>query len=188
MTESRAIPDRPRDRLMRVGTRVLAVLMLPVAFVRAPGRARHLACQWALRLRYPTENLDGLDPRARKAFEAARTQAFWQDGQLIGLTSGHRDAAEQYRMFMEEVRRSGSWGAARRTVLPPEESSHVRGIAMDVRPTEGAYWLELHGGRYDLYRTYDNEWWHFEYRPETDGRPPVRMPHPGAAPYHSATC
>ena len=42
--------------------------------------------------------------------------------------------------------------------------------------------------RYDfdmaLYRVYDNEWWHFEYRPS--GRP-ARLPHPGApvtpAPY-----
>ena len=29
-----------------------------------------------------------------------------------------------------------------------------------------------------LYRIYDNEWWHFEYRPE--GRPP-RLPDPGAS-------
>ena len=43
--------------------------------------------------------------------------------------------------------------------------------------TEGAQWLEKHGGRYGLYRVYDNEWWHFEYR--TAG--PVRLPHPDAA-------
>ncbi|MFB9908947.1 D,D-peptidase/D,D-carboxypeptidase VanY-N [Allokutzneria oryzae] len=187
MSELRAIPDRPRDRLMRAATRMLAVLLLPAAYLRAPGRARHVACQWALARRFPAEDLTGLAPRARQAFEAARAEAFWQDGQLIGLTSGHRDAAEQHHLFTEQVRRTGSWAEARRWVLPPEESGHVRGIAMDVRPTEGAWWLEVYGGRYDLYRTYDNEWWHFEHHPETGGRPPVRMPHPGAAPYYSAT-
>jgi D-alanyl-D-alanine dipeptidase len=82
-------------------------------------------------------------------------------------------------MFDEEVRRSGSPASARMLVLPPAESSHVTGIALDVRPHEGARWLEEHGARYDLYRMYDNEWWHFEYRPECRGRPPRRRPHPG---------
>ena len=41
-----------------------------------------------------------------------------------------------------------------------------------------ARWLERYGWRYHLYRVYDNEWWHFEYRP--DGRPP-RLPNPGAS-------
>ena len=49
----------------------------------------------------------------------------------------------------------------------------MRGLALDVRPTEGARWLEQHGGRYGLYRIYDNEWWHFEYRTVE----PVRLPH-----------
>jgi D-alanyl-D-alanine dipeptidase len=80
-------------------------------------------------------------------------------------------------MFDEEVRRSGSPASARMLVLPPAKSSHVRGIALDVRPHEGAHWLEEHGARYHLYRMYDNEWWHFEYRPH-GGRPPRRL-HPG---------
>jgi hypothetical protein len=65
-------------------------------------------------------------------------------------------------------------------VLPPEESAHVAGIAVDVRPTSGARWLERHGRQYHLYRCYDNEWWHFEYRPEYAGQAPPRRPHPGA--------
>jgi hypothetical protein len=52
---------------------------------------------------------------------------------------------------------------------------------MDIRPAEGARWLEEHGGRYHLYRIYDNEWWHFEYRPENGGQAPIRLPDPGAA-------
>lgn len=162
------------------------MLLVPIAFCRAPDRARFLACQWALGLRFPAEDLRGLAPETLTAFTHARAEAFWRDGQLIGLTSGYRDAAEQHRIFTEEVRRTGSVAAARRRVLPPQESSHVRGLALDVRPTEGARWLEQHGGRYGLYRVYDNEWWHFEYRTVE----PVRLPHPDAAAWlsgHGAT-
>lgn len=167
-------------RLRALLTKLIARCLLPLAALRAPGRARWLACQWALGIRFPAEDLEGLSPCARAAFTTARADAFWQHGQLIGLTSGHRDAAEQHRLFTEEVRRVGSSSAARRRVLPPEESAHVAGIAIDVRPISGARWLERHGPRYHLYRRYDNEWWHFEYRPEHDGQAPPRLPHPGA--------
>jgi zinc D-Ala-D-Ala carboxypeptidase len=166
-----------KSRALALVTRLVAVALLPVAFCRAPRRARFLACQWALALRFPAEDLRGLTPQTWTAFTSARAEAFWCDKQLIGLTSGYRDPAEQYRIFNEEVRRTGSVAAARRRVLPPQESSHVRGLALDVRPTEGARWLEQHGGRYGLYRVYDNEWWHFEYHTVT----PVRRPHPAGA-------
>lgn len=170
-----------KSRVLAAVTRLVAVLLVPIAFCRAPGRGRFLACQWALALRFPAEDLRGLAPDTLTAFTHARAEAFWRDGQLIGLTSGYRDAAEQHRIFIAEVRRAGSVAAARRRVLPPEESSHVRGLALDVRPTEGARWLEQHGGRYGLYRVYDNEWWHFEYRTVE----PVRLPHPDAAAWPS---
>ncbi|MFC4061561.1 D,D-peptidase/D,D-carboxypeptidase VanY-N [Planomonospora corallina] len=180
MSESHILPPRPRDRLYTAVTLVLAVLLLPVASVRRPGRARELACRWALRMRFPAEDLTGLTDGTLAAFTAARTEALWRHGRLIGLTSGYRDPVVQQRMFDEEVRRAGSPAAARMLVLPPAESPHVRGIALDVRPHEGARWLEEHGARHDLYRMYDNEWWHFEYRPESGGTPPRRRPHPGA--------
>jgi D-alanyl-D-alanine carboxypeptidase len=167
-------------RLRALLTKLIARCLLPLAALRAPGRARWLACQWALGMRFPAEDLAGLSPSARAAFTAARTEAFWRHGELLGLTSGHRDAAEQHRLFTAEVRRTGSGSAARRRVLPPQESAHVTGIAVDVRPTAGARWLERHGHRYDLYRRYDNEWWHFEHRPEYEGQAPLRRPHPGA--------
>lgn len=176
-----ALPDRRRDRVYTVVTRTLAVALLPAAFVVAPCRARHTACQWALAARFPAEDLSGLTAATRAAFTAARTQALWRDGVLIGLTSGYRDVGEQGRLFAEEVRRSGSSAAARMRVLPPEESRHVAGTALDVRPTEGARWLERYGEHYNLYRVYDNEWWHFEYRP--DGAP-RRLPHPGVSLTH----
>jgi D-alanyl-D-alanine carboxypeptidase len=167
-------------RLFAVLTRVLAVVLLPIAFLYAPGRARHFACQWALAARFPAENLRGLTQPTLAAFTAARTEALWLHGQLIGLTSGYRDAAEQHRLFTDEVRRVGSTQDARMRVLPPQESTHVSGIAMDVRPVEGARWLEDNGSRFRLYRTYDNEWWHFEYRPECGDQAPRRLLHPGA--------
>ncbi|MFB9930313.1 M15 family metallopeptidase [Amycolatopsis halotolerans] len=174
-------PDRGwahrRDRWYKAITRMLAAALLPVAFVITPGRARRTACRWALAVRFPAEDLTGLTPPTRAAFTAARTQALWRDGELIGLTSGHRDAGEQERLFAAEVRRSGSPAAARRRALPPDESRHVAGTALDIRPVEGARWLERHGARHHLYRVYDNEWWHFEHRP--DG-PPQRLPHPGS--------
>lgn len=169
---------RRRDPVYRTVTRLLAVSLVPVAALTSPGRARHTACQWALALRFPAEDLAGLTPATRAAFEAARTRALWRHGELLGLTSGHRDAAEQAALFAAEVARTGSEELARRRTLPPDESRHVAGLALDVRPSEGARWLEMHGAAYGLYRMYDNEWWHFEYHPQ--GRP-ARLPHPAVA-------
>lgn len=180
MTEQRIVPDSRRDRMFAAGALALGRLLLPAAFVCSPGRARHLACQWALAIRYPRENLAGLDQAARAAFTTARAEAFWRDHQLIGLTSGHRDAGVQQRMFEAEVRRTGSVYAARLRVLPAAESRHVQGVALDVRPCQGARWLEANGARYDLHRRYDNEWWHFEHCPGTKGRKPELLPYPGA--------
>ncbi|RSM85971.1 D-alanyl-D-alanine carboxypeptidase [Kibdelosporangium aridum] len=160
-----------RDRAMELAAKALARVLLPFAQLNAPGHARHVACQWALGMRFPKEDLTGLTAATYAAFTTARTEAFWRDGQLIGLTSGHRDAAVQHRMYIEDLRRPGLT-----TVLHPAESQHVRGTAMDIRPREGARWMEENGERYKLYRTYDNEWWHFEYRQ----RRPERLPYPGA--------
>ncbi|HJP79255.1 MAG TPA: D-alanyl-D-alanine carboxypeptidase [Pseudonocardiaceae bacterium] len=183
MTDRRCLPDSRRDRIMAAGALALGGLLLPIAFLRSPGRAKYFASQWALAARFPRENLAGLDRATRAAFTRARAEAFWRDHQLIGLTSGHREAGAQQRMFEAEVRRTGSEHAARLRVLPPAESSHVRGVALDVRPWQGARWLEHNGGRYSLFRHYDNEWWHFEHR--ADGRAPEMLPHPGATPIGS---
>ena len=168
---------RGRDTVYRWATLLLAVALVPVGrLAGGRGSGRHLACQWALAMRFPAEDLRGLTPATRAAFEAARTRALWRHGELLGLTSGHRGPEVQARMFAEAVRRTGSVDLARRRVLPPQESRHVAGTALDVRPAEGARWLEEHGGPHGLYRIYDNEWWHFEYRPE--GRPAM-LPHSG---------
>src|SRR5690242_7458718 len=147
--------ERRRDPWYRWMTRALAVALLPLAAVMTPGRARHTACRWALAARFPREDLAGLTPATRTAFVAARTRALWRHGELIGLTSGYRDAGVQERLFAAEVRRTGSPAQARRRVLPARESRHVTGTALDVRPVEGARWLERHGARFRLYRVYD---------------------------------
>lgn len=170
--QSRAIPHghgiiRRRDPVYRAVTRLLAFSLAPIAALVTPGRARHTACQWALKMRFPAENLAGLTPATRAAFEAARTQALWHHGELLGLTSGYRDPATQAALYAAEVERMGSEEAARRWTLPPHESRHVAGLAVDVRPTEGARWLEKYGAAYGLYRLYDHEWWHFEYCPDS---------------------
>jgi D-alanyl-D-alanine carboxypeptidase len=169
---------RRRDPVYGAVTRLLAVSLAPIAALVTPGRARHTACRWALTMRFPAEDLTGLTPATRAAFEAARTQALWRHGQMLGLTSGYRDAAEQAALYAAQVERCGSEELARRRTLPPEESRHVAGLAIDVRPAEGARWLEVYGAAYSLYRTYDNEWWHFEYHPE--GRP-ARLSNPAVA-------
>jgi len=67
---------------------------------------------------------------------------------------------------------------ARRWVLPPGESAHVRGGAVDVGPESGARWLEQHGVRFGLCRRYDNEPWHFERLAAAKGSTcPRREPH-----------
>jgi D-alanyl-D-alanine carboxypeptidase len=177
--ETGIVPDRLRDHLYLFAVHGLGMLLLPIAFVVKPRRARHTACRWAMALRFPSEDLTGLTPATQQAFHTARAEAFWRDGRLIGITSGHRDAGEQERLFASEVARTGSPEAARILVLPPDESRHVAGTAIDVRPATGARWLEQHGGRHNFYRVYDNEWWHFEYHP--DG-PPERLPSPAASP------
>ena len=178
---SRTVPPRHgivrrRDSVYRVVTRLLAFTLVPFAALVTPRRARHTACHWALKMRFPAENLAGLTRATREAFEAARTQALWRHGALLGLTSGYRDPATQAALYAAEVERTGSAEAARRWTLPPHESRHVAGVALDVRPREGARWLEAYGATYGLYRPYDNEWWHFEYCPDSR---PARLAHPG---------
>lgn len=166
-----------RDKVFAAVTKALARCLLPVAYLSAPGHARYVACQWALAARFPAENLACLRPELLEAFTTARTEAFWLDGQLIGVTSGHRDVVTQYRMYVEDQRSPGP-----PKVLHPRESPHVKGFAVDVRPAEGARWLEDNGWRYNLYRTYDNEWWHFELRTVR----PARLPYPGFRFRHGA--
>ncbi len=83
-------------------------------------------------------------------------------GVPLDVNSGKRSPAEQDALWRQGLATYGSPGAARRWVLPPGESTHVTGAAVDVGPREGAAWLQRNGARYGLCRPFDNEWWHFE--------------------------
>jgi zinc D-Ala-D-Ala carboxypeptidase len=111
----------------------------------------------------PTGNGDvrHLDPALRHAFAVARRDAAAQ-GIEMSITSGWRSHAEQATLFAAAVRKYGSAAEASHWVLPPGQSAHERGAAIDVGPAEGAAWLDAHGVHYGLCRRYQNEPWHFE--------------------------
>ncbi len=111
----------------------------------------------------PSPSARGLDPRAAHALAAARSAAR-KAGYTLVLNSGYRTWAKQQRMYDAAVRRYGSAHAARKWVLPPAESTHVRGLALDVGTPAAAAWLTAHSARWGLCRAYGDEPWHVEYR------------------------
>lgn len=119
-------------------------------------------------------------PEVVEAYERA-DEAAAQAGIELTITSGYRSPEYQQQLFDEAIAKYGSAEAARHWVLPPDESSHVQGIAIDVGPAEGADWLHAHGAAFGFCKAYENEWWHFEYRPEwiVDGACSPPAPTPG---------
>lgn len=98
MVRNRWCRERATHRARAVG-----VALLPAAYLRSPGRARYLACQWAPATRYSRESLAGLRPRGihRGQAEAARLPVDRTD-----LRTSRRGV--QQRMFEAEVGRTGS--------------------------------------------------------------------------------
>ncbi|TDC26707.1 M15 family metallopeptidase [Kribbella albertanoniae] len=125
---------------------------------------------------YGELSIDGLSPKLRarlkKAIVAARA-----DGVRIQINSGRRSAAKQQRLFDEAVKKYGSAKAASRWVLPPKDSAHVQGKAVDIKPVAAQQWLDKNGWRYGVCRRYDNEPWHFEALTAPGTRCPPREPH-----------
>jgi hypothetical protein len=125
---------------------------------------------------YDEEDIDGLSPklrsRLRKAIIAARA-----DGVRISITSARRSVAKQKRLLREAIVKYGSYKAATRWVLPPEQSAHVQGKAVDIGPQAAMVWLNKNGWRYGVCRRYDNEPWHFEALTTPGTRCPAREPH-----------
>jgi len=101
--------------------------------------------------------LDGklLDAVRQAAADAA------DDGIELRVTSGWRSAAYQEFLIEQATATHGS-GDAHRTVLPPDRSRHVTGDAIDIGPTDAAYWLAQHGSDHGLCQVYANEIWHYE--------------------------
>ncbi|MCM6772282.1 M15 family metallopeptidase [Nocardia sp. CDC159] len=117
----------------------------------------------------------GLDPTLAAAYSLAEAEAHAQ-GVPLSITSGYRTPAEQEALWEDGIRTYGSPEEARRWVLPPGESTHVQGRAVDVGPVQGAQWLEANGNRWGLCRTFDNEYWHFELATVPGGVCPPRLP------------
>ena len=109
----------------------------------------------------PPPEPGAIDPALSRAFSKARTAAL-KAGLDLQVTSGFRSVATQQALYDDARAKYGSAETARRWVLPPAESNHVKGLAIDVGPRAAAAWLETHGVHYGLCRRYVNEWWHFE--------------------------
>lgn len=123
------------------------------------------------------DGLDGVDADLAARFDAARAAA-GAEGVELRVTSGKRTPEEQQRLVDEAVASRGV-PEAYRWVLPPETSAHVQGLAVDVGPTAGAYWLAEHGLDFGLCQTYANEVWHFEKLP--DGATACPEQHPDSS-------
>ena len=116
--------------------------------------------------------LTGLDDDLLAAVQHAADDAA-DDGMQMLITSGWRSAAYQEHLQTEAVEEYGSAEEAARWVASPTESRHVSGAAVDVGPTDAAYWMSEFGSRYGLCQTYANEVWHYELATEPGGECPV---------------
>ena len=110
----------------------------------------------------PVRGTTNMQPSAARAFDRAFAAAR-AGGLHPQIRSAWRSRAYQQVLFDRAVATYGSAAEAGRWVLPPSRSAHVKGYAVDVHPQAVAAWLEVHGPAYGICRTYDNEWWHFEY-------------------------
>jgi hypothetical protein len=115
-----------------------------------------------------------LEPALLGALRQAATAAA-NDGVEFSVDSGWRSPEYQERLLHEAVSKYGSETEAARWVATPNTSAHVSGDAVDIGPVDAAAWLSEHGAKYGLCRTYGNEPWHYELRPEAidHGCPPM---------------
>jgi hypothetical protein len=111
-------------------------------------------------------NLDAdlLDAVRRATTDAANA------GIQLNVDSGWRSPEYQERLLQDAISKYGSEAEAARWVAAPDKSAHVSGDAVDIGPAGAAAWLSEHGAAYGLCRTYANEPWHYELRPEAVDR------------------
>ena len=130
--------------------------LAPVVTDRIPAPTTSLALSAAV------PGTTNMQVSAAAAFEDA-----FADARAAGLAPEIRSAwrSEQWQqlLFDRAVSRYGSASEASKWVLSPVRSAHVKGYAIDVHPQVAAAWLQEHGPARGICRTYDNEWWHFEY-------------------------
>lgn len=112
-----------------------------------------------------------LDPELLAALRSAADQAA-HDGVEVLVTSGWRSKEYQQRLLDRAITKYGGVEEALRWVASPETSSHLTGDAVDVGPTDAAYWMQEHGPEFGLCQTYANEIWHYELRTSPGGSCP----------------
>lgn len=139
---------------------VLSMLVAPVGFVGQAQAEPGVATDQRQSAGSAT-GTEGLEPQLALAYTLAEREARAQ-GVPLSITSGYRTPDEQRALWDDGLATYGSPDSARRWVLPPDESTHVQGKAIDVGPQQGAAWLEANGNRWGLCRTFENEFWHFE--------------------------
>lgn len=113
-----------------------------------------------------------LDPALRDALDQAESDAR-ADGITLRVNGGWRSAEYQRSLLRRAVKKYGSIEVARQYVLPPAESKHVTGEAVDVVPSDADSWLSQYGSEYGLCQIYANEPWHFELATEPGGNCPA---------------
>lgn len=119
------------------------------------------------------DQVAGLTPVMAERVSDALSAASDAGVELV-VESGYRTKARQKYLYERAIRTNGSVEEARKWVLPPGESSHPKGKAVDVGPEAGARWLERNGYRYGLCRPYENEGWHFEATTRPGHKCPAR--------------
>ena len=159
---------REKLGIRRLLAYIVAALMLVVAIlVLFRGQVYALADA-----RASEPELADVDPALRNAMEAAMRDASGQ-GVRLRVVSGGRSLAEQRELYDKAVAEHGAASAAEWAVPPDQLSAHVKGLAVDVAPKEGAQWLREHGARYGLCQVYANEIWHFERTAKNGVCPPL---------------
>ena len=106
-----------------------------------------------------------LDPALLEALHQAATDAAG-DGVQFVVNSGWRSPEYQDQLFQEAISEYGSQEEAARWVATAATSSHVSGDAVDIGQLDATAWLSEHGAAYGLCQIYDNEPWHYEFRPD----------------------
>ncbi len=173
-------PTHPAEahRRLLVLVVVAAVVVVLAALLGRPGPLGASAQEARAPISVPAgeqPELAGLDPELAAGFLRAQAAAA-EDGYPLHVTSGARTAEEQQQLVDEAVEEHGSPEAARRWVLPPEQSAHVQGAAIDVGPAESRDWLAEHGGEFGLCLVYANEPWHVEALVDAGGTCPALVP------------
>lgn len=126
--------------------------------------------------RYVDEDPGGLRDDVLDAFRKLRAEA-GRRNVVLCLQDGKRSTRQQQAQYDEYVKEFGSEEQARKYVLPPHLSNHVKGFAIDVQPQSSAAWVERSAGAYGWCRRYENEPWHFEYDPSYPRGCPPLLPH-----------